>query len=364
MKILVLCARYSFSGVPLAQVRLAEALSRRGHSVKLIFCYVDPSIPVAPSSTVTTLFWNCRHIRSTLFLLAREIYTQKPDLIFTAEDHLNIQVSLAALIVFSRVKISASSRVTPFDTYSSVFLSKRWFLKQFARITMSRFNSMTCVSGDMVAQYRQIFPRAPHVCVYNPVVNASVHRRMRECVMHPWLTDKSHPVLVAAGSLSPWKGFRYLIEAFSILRSTHSARLLLLGDGPLRSELQSLVNSENLQDEVQLIGYVDNPLKYFYRSDVFVLSSLVEGMPNVLIEAMMCGCTPVATDCQTGPRELLQDGRFGYLVPVCDPSAMATAIQQALESPISADLLRQAIAPFDENRVIDRHFEQLGLCNQ
>jgi len=109
------------------------------------------------------------------------------------------------------------------------------------------------------------------------------------------------------------------------------------------------------------LGYVENPLKYFARADVFVLSSLVEGMPNVLVEAMMSGCTPVSTDCPTGPRELLQGGKYGYLVPMRDPQAMSAAIECALDNPISRTLLDEAVAPFEENRVIDRHFELLGL---
>ncbi|MCJ7773912.1 MAG: glycosyltransferase, partial [Desulfobacterales bacterium] len=82
------------------------------------------------------------------------------------------------------------------------------------------------------------------------------------------------------------------------------------------AELQKFIETRGLSEFVQLLGYVENPLKYFARANVFVLSSLVEGLPNVLVEAMMCGCTPVATDCPTGPREVLQDGKYGYLVPM------------------------------------------------
>jgi glycosyltransferase involved in cell wall biosynthesis len=137
--------------------------------------------------------------------------------------------------------------------------------------------------------------------------------------------------------------------------------LIILGDGPLRTELQNLIESFGLVDTIELLGYVENPLKYFARADVFILSSLVEGMPNVLVEAMMCGCTPVSTDCPTGPRELLQDGKYGYLVPMRDPTAMAAAIESALDHPIPKALLDEAVDPFEENRVIDRHFEVLGL---
>ena len=84
-------------------------------------------------------------------------------------------------------------------------------------------------------------------------------------------------------------------------------------------------------------------------------------MPNVLVEAMMCGCTPVATDCPTGPRELLQNGRYGYLVPMRDPEALAAGMLRALDHPIPPARLAEAVKPFEEHAVIDRHFEILGL---
>ncbi len=129
----------------------------------------------------------------------------------------------------------------------------------------------------------------------------------------------------------------------------------------MRAELQGMIDTFGLHNIVELVGYVDNPLKYFFRADVFVLSSLVEGLPNVLVEAMMCGCTPVATNCPTGPSEVLQDGKYGYLVPMRDKLAMSAAIEQGLDKRISSKLLNEAVAPFREDAVIDRHFELLGL---
>jgi glycosyltransferase involved in cell wall biosynthesis len=161
--------------------------------------------------------------------------------------------------------------------------------------------------------------------------------------------------------LAPWKGFACAIEAIGLLNKHQPVKLLILGDGPLRNELQELIDRLDLNDSVELLGYVQNPLKYFANADLFILSSLVEGMPNVLVEAMMCGCTPVATDCPTGPRELLKDGVFGYLVPVQDAPAMANGIEKALVKPISKGRLESAISPFKENTVLAQHFSLLGI---
>ncbi len=364
MKITVITPRFALAGVPLAQIRFARALARRGHQVKLIVGFVDPAYEFPEITDIGIDVWHLPKVRSMLWPIMCYLRSEKPDVVFSAEDHLNTIVLIAALLTGSKAKISGSSRVTPFDTYSNTPFTKRWVLKQLARFVMRRADALTCVSQDMVGQYRKVFASPPHVCVYNIVDDAYSRNRMREPVDHPWLCDKPMPVLVAAGRLASWKGFADLIEAVALLKGHRQFRLMILGDGPLRAELQNLIESRGLVDTVELLGYVENPLKYFARADVFVLSSLVEGMPNVLVEAMMCGCTPVSTDCPTGPRELLQDGKYGYLVPMRDPQAMAAAIERALDNPIPKTLLDEAVAPFEENRVIARHFEVLGFCEK
>lgn len=361
MKITVLLPRYAITGVPLAQARFARALSARGHDVHLIIGHVDRESKVPAIEGVRVSVWEKPSVRAMLLPLMRHLAIDRPDVVFSAEDHLNTMTLLAAALTRSKARISGSSRVTPLDTYSDVPFTKRWVLKHLARSLMWRADALTCVSKDMVDQYRQTFTNPPHVCVYNIVDDQHAHRRMLEEPEHPWARDKSQPLLVAAGRLAPWKGFPDLIRAMEVLTRRVPARLLILGDGPMRRELELQIAEAGLSASVQLAGYVENPLKYFRRADVFVLSSRVEGLPNVLVEAMMCGCTPVSTDCPTGPRELLRDGRYGYLVPVGDPQAMAAAVEQALAHPIPPERLAEAVAPFEENAVIDRHFEVLGL---
>ena len=362
MKISVVTPRFAFSGVPLAQIRFAKAWARAGHEVDLMIGYLEPGLTMPDTSGINLIVLGKPKTRSMLLPLVRYLKTVKPDIVFTAEDHLNALALLAAIIARSRAKISGSSRVTPFDTYSNKPLTKRWFLKQVMRAVSPRANAQTCVSHDMVAQYRQVFRDPRHVCVYNIVDDQLARSRMAEMVDDPWLTDKQWPTLVAAGRLAPWKGFGDLIAAAALLRDRgREANVLILGEGALRGELQAQIDALGLAARVRLAGHVDNPLKYFARSDVFVLSSLVEGLPNVLVEAMLAGCTPVSTDCPTGPREVLDNGRYGHLVPVNDPRALADAIEEALDRPVDPALLAEAIKPFQEDAVLSRHLEVLCL---
>jgi glycosyltransferase involved in cell wall biosynthesis len=361
LKVGVLLARYGITGVPLAQMRLARALANRGHEVELIIGCLDTPSGAPSIDGVHVRVWKAASVRMMLVPLMRYLRVARPDVVFSAEDHLNTMTLLAAVLTGSKAKISGSSRVTPFDTYSNVPFTKRWVLKQLTRMLMWRADALTCVSQEMVEQYRCVFAKPRHTCVYNIVHDAHAYARMGEVPEHPWAHDQEVPLLVAAGRLAPWKGFADLIRAMEVLVRRRSARLLILGDGPLRDELQEQIDAAGLSSHVQLVGYVENPLKYFRAARLFVLSSRVEGMPNVLVEAMMCGCTPVSTDCATGPRELLQDGRYGYLVPVGDSSAMAGAIEKAIDAPLPKETLLEAVAPFAEDTVLDSHFRVLGV---
>lgn len=364
MKVCVVTPLFAIAGVPLAQLRFARALADKGHDVDLVIGRIDPQYQFPEVAGVNVLLWKQQQVRGMLLPMWKYLRTAKPDVVFSAEDHLNAVVLLAAIASGSKAKISGSSRVTPFDTYSSVLFTKRWVLKQLMRAVMWRADALTCVSKDMVEQYRRVFDSPPHICVYNIVDDRLSRLKMQEPVEHEWFLRKDCPVLVAAGRLAPWKGFADLILAMKELSRKRQARLVILGDGPLRTELEALIVEHGLSDVVRLLGYVENPLKFFARADVFVLSSHVEGLPNVLVEAMMCGCTPVSTDCPTGPREVLQDGKYGYLVPMRDPVAMAAGIEQALDRPISRGLLADAVRPFVEGAVLARHFEALGLTGR
>lgn len=361
MKICVVTPLYAIAGVPLAQLRFARALAYKGYDVDLLIGHIAPEYQFPEVSGINVIKLNRRKVRGMLFPLWKYLRTTKPDVVFSAEDHLNTIVLLAAIAAGSKSKISGSSRVTPFDTYSNVPFTKRWVLKQLMRALMWRADALTCVSKDMVEQYRRVFDLPPHVNVYNIVDDSNSRLRMKEPVEHEWFLRKDCPIVIAAGRLAPWKGFPDLIRAMKVLTQKRRALLVILGDGPQRSELETLIIELGLTDVVRLQGYVENPLKFFSQADVFVLSSHVEGLPNVLVEAMMCGCTPVSTDCPTGPREVLQDGKYGYLVPMRDPVAMASAIGQALDKPIPKNILDEAIRPFEEETVIERHFEVLGL---
>lgn len=169
--------------------------------------------------------------------------------------------------------------------------------------------------------------------IYNPVISEALYSAMAEPVEHPFLANRDGPLVLAVGRLTAAKNLPNLIRAFEIVHRRFGGKLLILGDGEMRQELGELIESLGLTEAVAMPGFVGNPYAYFAKASVFVLSSDFEALPTVLIEAMAAGVPVVSTDCQSGPREILADGRYGELVQVRNPDALAKGIERALHNP-------------------------------
>ncbi len=180
--------------------------------------------------------------------------------------------------------------------------------------------------------------------VYNPVITPSLIENSKAVLDHPWLLDKDVPVVLGVGRLSEQKDFSTLIKAVSQVRKQRPVRLLILGTGPDRESLRTLASSLGIEADVGFLGFVKNPYAYMKQSDVFVLSSKWEGLPNVLIETMAVGTPVVSTQCPSGAVEILADGKYGDLVEIGDAQGMALAILKVLDGdvkPVEADWLKK-----------------------
>lgn len=362
MRICVITPRWAIAGVPLAQRRLALALSAIGHEVDLIIGRKDADLSIPDTPGVNLIVWSAVGVRGMILPFIRYLHISKPEVVFSAEDHLNGAVFLAAVLARSKAKVTGSSRVPPSDSYSNRIFTKGWIRKIAMKTVMSRANALTCVSRDMVTAYQDYFPGGPHTIAYNIIDDTTSRARAAEPVEHDWFVQRDKPIVVSAGTLTGRKNFKMLINTIAELKRRNCyVRLAIFGEGYRRPELEMLVSQHAILDRVWLPGRIENPLAYFSRADVLALTSYAEGLPNVLVEGMICGCTPVATDCPTGPREVIEGGGVGHLVPIDNVIAMADAIEMAIANPSSQDELNSATCCFREEAVISRHFELLGL---
>jgi glycosyltransferase involved in cell wall biosynthesis len=190
--------------------------------------------------------------------------------------------------------------------------------------------------------------------IYNPVIMPGMKARARQVPDHPWFRAGEPPVVLGIGRLTRQKDFPTLIRAFAGVRRQRPVRLIILGEGEDRAALDTLVTELGLGDDVALPGFRDNPLGYLSASALFVLSSAWEGLPTVLIEALAAGTRVVSTDCPSGPREILQEGRLGTLVPVGDVPALAAAMSAALDCP-PCPAPAAALEPFTREAAVDNY---------
>jgi glycosyltransferase involved in cell wall biosynthesis len=197
-------------------------------------------------------------------------------------------------------------------------------------------------------------PRDGVRVVYNPVITPALMALARQAPDHPWFAPGQPPVILGVGRLTRQKDFPTLIRAFAEVRRRRVGRLIILGEGEDRPGLEALVRELGLADDVALPGFRDNAMAYMAGSAVFALSSVWEGLPTVLIEALAAGTRVVSTDCPSGPREILQEGRLGTLVPVGDAAALTGAMVVALDRP-SGTVPLDALAPFTRDAAVDNY---------
>lgn len=166
--------------------------------------------------------------------------------------------------------------------------------------------------------------------IHNPMDLVQIEHQAQEPITeHGWFSEDV-PILLFVGRLTPQKGLPHLFQATAQARKLERVRVVLIGEGEQRQELEALAQQLGIAEDVLFLGRQSNPFKFMRRATCFVLPSIVEGLPYVILEAMACGCPVIATDCAPGVRELLGEGERGVLITPKDPSALAEAILKVL----------------------------------
>jgi glycosyltransferase involved in cell wall biosynthesis len=282
--------------------------------------------------------------------LASYLKEKKPDVLISNLTHSNLAALIARKIAFTNTNLILVEHLVQEPV--GFFSIKRFLLRSLIKKMYPSAQAVVAVSNGAARELEKMFGWKENAvtCIYNPVVEENLLQKSAEPVSHPWFDEKITPVLLSAGRFVQQKNFDTLLHAFSIAGRKRKLKLVILGDGELREDLQRQVVSLGVKEDVFMPGFVDNPYSYMKHSDVFVLSSLYEGLGNVLIEAMACGCPVVSTDCKSGPSEILGNGEFGMLVPVRNPQAMAEAILKTLDLPVSKGKLVQQANQFSAEK--------------
>ena len=293
----------------------------------------------------------------TIIKLGKHLRRAKPDVLLTAKDHAVKAAVLASRL--SRTYIPVFHKAT--NTLSVTL--RRPLKRYFSRLLYSWTNKIIAnssgVKDDLVTNFRM--NPDDIVVIFNPVLTTDIPQRIDKEPEHIWLAKKDVPVILGVGRLTTSKDFITLVEAFGQVRKYRLCRLMILGEGPERTHIESKAKELGLQDDVALPGYIEDPLPWMSHSNVFVLSSRYEGLSNVLIEAIAAGSPVISTNCPSGSAEILQNGRLGPLVPVGDAKAMADAIDSVLSNPPAPKLLREGLDRFRSDLVAKQYLQVMGL---
>lgn len=349
-------------GVQRVMINLAHEFIAAGHSVDIVLVKAKGPFQSKLPAAVQLIDLDARHARSCLPALTRYLSHRKPDVLIAAQPHCNV-VALCARRLGNR---NTRVMTTEHASLTLNLTQESWYVRQFLPVLMRRFyrqaDAIVAVSRGVADELSSVLgmDRAKIHVIYNPIVTSTIAQEASADLNHPWLAKGQPPVILSAGRFVAQKDFSTLLRAFARLRQRRVTRLIILGEGPKLAELETLATQLGIHTDVQFHPFTTNPFSFMARCAVFALSSAWEGLPNVLIEAMACGAQLVATDCPSGPREILDHGRCGRLVAVGDDRALATAIEQALDDPIPAERLRLRANEFSAIRVARQY---LDLCH-
>jgi glycosyltransferase involved in cell wall biosynthesis len=343
-------------GAERVMINLARGFAEQGLKVDLVL--VKPEGPYLSqlSPKVRVIKLESSRLILSLPSLVRYLKQEKPPVLISALEDTNI----VALWARNLASVSTKVVVTVHNHLSreaeNATNLKRRLTPQFVKWFYSWADSIVAVSQGVAKNLVDMgLPSEKIEVIYNPIVTPELSEKLQESLNHPWFLPGQPPVILGVGRLQKQKDFPTLIHAFAKVRQQQPLRLMILGEGSERSNLESLVQELGIAKDVVFPGFVANPYAYMAQAAVLVLSSAWEGFGNVLVEALAAGTPIVSTDCESGPAEILANGQYGKLVPVGNAEDMAKAIAAILEDTPDGEVLKQRANEFSLEKALTKY---------
>ena len=346
----------SGGGAERVMVNLAHGMTDRGYPVDLVVAAAEGELLGQLPLAVRLVDLRAGRVFRSLRPLIGYLRRERPRILVSSLGHANVVALWAAKLARRGTPVMVTvhntmSQSTPDQGRLAgglwSYLLRTFYPWATAVVAVSRG------AADDLARTSGL-PRERVRVVYNPVITPAMLALARQPPDHPWFAPLQPPVILGVGRLTRQKDFPTLIRSFAELRRDRAVRLMILGEGEERSRLEALIDELGLTEDVALPGFRDNAMAYMAGSALFVLSSAWEGLPTVLIEALAAGTPVVSTDCPSGPKEILQEGRLGALVPVGDATALARAMVSALDRP-RCPVPSEVLMPFTRDAAVDHY---------
>ena len=345
-------------GAERATMHLINGLSKKGLKVDLVLLFKAGDFLDSIDPNINIVNLNKRKASQGIGAFRKYLKQNNPEKLFVVQNHIQLMVLIAAKLTGWKGKIILNEQ----STFSRNLIGFKGSIQQkLSKLLFPGADSITAVSEGVAADLKRNFPgmKAKISVIPNAVITEHLYKVKDKPVSHPYF-NTGNPVFISAGRFIKSKNFDLLIKAFKVYNKDNMARLIILGDGEERHHLKRLVAALNMTDMVSFPGFVPDPCSYFSKADLFISSSDYEGLPGVIIEALACGCKVVSTDCDNGPAEILQNGKFGFLCPVGNVNYMAEAIDLAVNSKVDKISLVERANYFHVDRIVA---EYLKLIN-
>ncbi len=360
LDVLMVLPNLEQGGAERVSVNLANAWAERGLAVELALLHgAGPlAAEVAPAVAVTA--FEVVRSRQAIVPLARRLSQRRPRAILAAMPPSTWVATAARAWAGSRARLAVAEHFDWSGERNAPPNPEGLGFKLQTRAACRLADVRIAVSAGVAETLARIahMPLNSIDVVYNPVTPLPPDGDTDHEIMNAWRAAPGAK-LISVGSFKGAKDLPTLFRAIAKMRQARPVSLLLLGDGGLRPELEGLRASLALQACVHMPGFVPNPQAYLRHADLYLLSSTAEGLPTVIVEALACGVPVVSTDCRSGPREILEDGKYGALVPTHDADALAKAGLDALARAHDRTALERRSQDFSVDAAADRYLQLL-----
>lgn len=347
-------------GAERVAVNLANSFVQRGYAVDMLLLSATGEFLADLRPEITVVDLQAKRLRGSLFPLVRYLRLARPDALLACMWPLTVIALWARRLARVRSRVVVAEHTTWSRAELVRSTASRWQVRTTMHLAFPRADGVVAVSlgaADDLARFARV-DREAISTIYNPVVGEAYSSVGDPLDPPAWWTG-THRRVLAVGTLKAIKDYSTLLAAFAKLRQQTEARLLILGEGECRPALEAQVKQLGIDGSVFMPGFVKDLAPYYQRADVHVLSSTGEGLPTVIIEALAAGTPVVSTDCPSGPREILCDGKYGRLVPVGDAEALAAAMAESLSATHDREALNARAQDFSIDKAADRYLELL-----
>ena len=360
-RISILIPHLHGGGAERVAVNLANRFVDRGYAVDMVLLSATGEFLTDLRPGIDVIDLQVKRLRGALLPFARYLRQTRPSAVLSCMWPLTVIALWARILARVDVTVVVAEHTTWTRDPLVRSAIRRWLIVATMRWGFPAADGIIAVSQGAAADLARFanLERQKITVIYNPLVG-EVELSISHGALLPgsWWSG-SHRKVLAVGMLKEIKDYATLLNAFALLLKGVDARLLILGEGEYRAALEAQVRKLGIESSVFMPGFVKEPSPYYHHADLHVLSSIGEGFGNVIVEALAVGTPVVSTNCQSGPSEILSDGRFGRLVPVGDAVALATAMAESLADTHDTSALKARAQDFSIDKAVDRYLELL-----